>query len=211
MSVQSKVNEIEECIRDLLVERSEVLDLWRKQTLTKSRRVKNFETWLLLEVVSKILTKYGGKVQVRTNATLGDKYIRPNNLKGAKAKAGNIYPDISLKFSDETILDFELKTQTSPQVLHDDLKIIRENNMRKADTGKYGAVMLWVVIAPDHSDYGKMAIADVERFAKKRHDDGIEIPFMWLPNRLPFTDIEDWLMISVSTPGLAGRDVRRVA
>ena len=58
----------EKIVNNLLTDQVNVLNQWRKQELTTSQRVKNFENWLLVELVCKL--RENGVEHIKTNGVI---------------------------------------------------------------------------------------------------------------------------------------------
>jgi|GEM_PF-3141848 hypothetical protein len=54
---------IDNLVQETLTERIDAIDHWRSQVLTKSNRVKNFENWILIELVHQL--RLGSRLQLK--------------------------------------------------------------------------------------------------------------------------------------------------
>ena len=100
---------LEKVVRELLAERVDVLQHWREQVPTLGNRVKNFENWLLVELVHKLRVE--GADPIKTNGFLPDwrptywnksdrflrvqEYLRSCRFKGPKIDVKSLSPDLS--------------------------------------------------------------------------------------------------------------------
>jgi hypothetical protein len=143
MGHKELIDKVEEMIEKILEENFEVLDNWRKQELTTSHWVKNFENWILVELVNQLLKsgmikEENGKKKIRTNGFIDnlDLKEKPSDLKGPKAGSTSLSPDLSFETTDGLILDIEIKTQGHPQEIEDDVKIVKFLNEKKISSHK---------------------------------------------------------------------------
>jgi hypothetical protein len=70
---------IEPYLTTLLTERKDTLDSWRQQVPALSGRTKNFENWLLVELVDRV-TRDGKARHVRTNGHFSETKIKASLL-----------------------------------------------------------------------------------------------------------------------------------
>ena len=109
---------LEPYLTSLLVDRTNTLDSWRRQIPALSGRTKNFENWLLVELVDRV--SQSGKIRaVRTNGQFSDAKIKASEvdgLSGRKAKAVHLSPDISIRLKKEDrSISSEIKTGLAPK------------------------------------------------------------------------------------------------
>jgi hypothetical protein len=181
MGHKELIDKVEEMIVKILEENFEALDNWRKQELTTSHWVKNFENWILVELVNQLLKsgmikEENGKKKIRTNGFIDnlDLKEKPSDLKGPKAGSTSLSPDLSFETTDGLILDIEIKTQGHPQEIEDDVKIVKFLNEKKISSHK--ALFLWIVLAPEKDIYARSVWNTVENTIKiiKAHEVGFK-------------------------------------
>jgi hypothetical protein len=99
-----------------------------------SGRTKNFENWLLVELVDR-LWKSGLARDLRTNGHFREKKVKASDVKGlsgSKAKAVHLSADLSLRLrATGRIVSAEIKTGLARTEIFDDLKIVRHYNRRE--------------------------------------------------------------------------------
>ena len=89
-------------LKSVLEKHSQILASWRKQLPTQSGHTKNFENWILVEMVHSLIRTPGKKI-VRTNGHFTDKKIKARDVKGllsSKSKAKHLSADISVKYTE---------------------------------------------------------------------------------------------------------------
>ena len=170
-----------------------VLSSWRRQLPTLQGRTKNFETWLVVELVHQLLHT-GFAQEVRTNGHFAQRKVRAgevSRLGGSKAKAKYLSADLSVRLPSSRRLSAEIKTGLAPKELLNDLRIVRHYNVTGvADRAEFG----WVVLLPEAEETRKSALKTFEKtFAKlaSEHKD----------YRLKRTDVTPWLISCVAVPG----------
>jgi len=160
------LDRVKSMVDKLLGERSDVLDHWRRQRLTTSGRVKNFENWILVELVHQLWNS-GIVKQIRTNGTVEGRSYTGNPLSsGRKAQSGSLSPDLAIRTTKDFILDIEIKTQVSPQSVINDIIIVKNHNEKEAKSN-YRACFLWIVVAPCDSTLEKRVWKSVEGIKAK--------------------------------------------
>ncbi|MEM2112279.1 MAG: hypothetical protein QXX08_10470 [Candidatus Bathyarchaeia archaeon] len=122
-------------LTSLLVDRTDTLDSWRRQIPALSGRTKNFENWLLVELVDRVIRS--GKIRaVRTNGHFSDAKIKAsevNGLSGRKSEAVHLSPDISIRLKkDDCIVSLEIKTGLAPKEIFNDIKIVKLTRRRES-------------------------------------------------------------------------------
>ncbi|HOQ78497.1 MAG TPA: hypothetical protein PLB65_07950 [Candidatus Cloacimonas sp.] len=147
-------------LESILKQKRSTLLNWRKQIPTQQGRVKNFENWVLVELVNKLIEN-DEVLEVRTNGHFTDKKISVKDvenhlgreLKGSKSSAKNLSADISVKMKklnpvtgNNFIYNAEIKTGLSPLEILNDLLIVKYySEVSVADKAEFG----WVVLLPE--------------------------------------------------------------
>lgn len=139
---------LEPHITSLLTDKKNILDSWRRQMPTIQGRTKNFENWLLVELVNRI-SKIDDVQKLRTNGNLSEIKIKAaevNGLSGKKSEATHLSPDISILLAkDDVIICSEIKTGLARKELLNDLKIVQHyRNIGVCKQGEF----VWVVLLP---------------------------------------------------------------
>jgi len=178
--------QLEKIIRQVLREHGDLLQHWRRQTPTLGDRVKNFENWLLVELVHAVFTL--GATQVKTNGYLPDwrpsfekyenrtsrfqelqHYLCSLGLKGRKLTVGSLSPDLSVLLPGaDAPANLEIKTQTGIQDVLMDLGIVQYHNEHERRPA-YQAGFLWVVLEPQeqpHRQRVRQSVAKIQDRAK---------------------------------------------
>lgn len=153
-------------LNEVLKKNTSVLDSWRCQRSTKAGRPKNFENWLLVELVHHLLKK-GIVRELRTNGHFSETKVKARGVKklsGPKAKAEHLSPDLSVRLRQKNrIVSIELKTGLAPKEILNDLRIVRHyNRIGISDWAEFG----WVVLLPEKKD----AMLSSQRTFKKISD-----------------------------------------
>lgn len=168
-----------------LVARADTLARWREQVPTLSGHTKNFENWLLVELVG-LVAAHGRLAKVRTNGYV-DKTYEPSNgrrvqqyLHGRKRASDTISPDLSVQWNDGSAVHCELKTAISAIDVIGDLIIIRDYNENDA-TDRSTARLVWAVLLPK-GDAARVS-KSLDRICKRAKSD---VP---LECDLPFEDV----------------------
>ena len=138
-------------VRPSLEDGAEALDAWRTQQPTKQGEAKNFENWLLVEMVLRLRRLGAGPI--RTNGTLPSVergYEGRPPLKGRKSASGSISPDIAVGLkpvADDLVVNVEIKTQgMDNKVYLDDVRLVKFHNENEPKP-QYRACFLWVGLA----------------------------------------------------------------
>jgi hypothetical protein len=189
---------IKNIVFELLSERLDILDQWRNQDLTTSERVKNFENWLLVELVYRL--RKAGIKDIKTNGYFRERpsYYKRDHakeaLRGVKSKSHSISPDLTFKLPDGNgILQAEIKTQTSPQSIIDDIRLVKFHNDHELNPN-YRAFFLWVIAAPNSDKFITRVRRSNAKIKDKLASEGIDIEVMDFPNT-------NWLYYCIATPG----------
>lgn len=204
------LSEIEKAVKTVLEQKMDILENWRKHGLTRAKNVKDFEGWLLVELVKYFIDK---KCGVRTNGCFDEynkhgvntkemkEHRKEYHLKGRKEKSGSISPDIAVHFPEQDFyVDIEIKTQGGPQTILDDLKIVTCFNKYIKDEN-YRSCFLWVVIAPmttSETSANKYLSALKRKLQKQEPKIQEEIK---LPQDFEYV-VKPWLGYCVQAPGL---------
>lgn len=174
------LNDIEKILKRLLVEKAKILDSWRNQDLNTGNRVKNFENWLLVELVHDIKCKNLAR-QIKTNGRVKNPSYPPPDvrkqleLKGRKRNSEKLSPDLSIKIKPYTgWIDVEIKTQTSRQEVIDDAKIVKFHN-RNEKNPNYRAAFLWVVVEPKDQKFAKRVRRSAKEIVKSADEEGLKL------------------------------------
>lgn len=135
-------------LETVLRDHTDVLASWRLQVPTGGGRPKNFEGWLVVELVHQIL-KTGFDGRLRTAGHFGAekiKAINVKNLRGSKAKGTYLSPDISILLADARTVCAEIKTGFAPIEILADLNIVGHYKQKRiADQAEFA----WVALIPD--------------------------------------------------------------
>lgn len=187
----------DERVREILERHAEVLDHWRDQTLTKSNRIKNFENWVLVELVHRL--REDGIREIKTNGYLE----RPSypiekmktGLRGTKRKSHSISPDLSFRLLPENwLVNAEIKTQSASQPVIDDVMLVKFHNQNEKNRN-CRACFIWVVVAPADQVLQRRVLRSVEKIREKLARTGIKLE--------PRTcDGRPWLVYCVAAPGV---------
>jgi hypothetical protein len=178
-------------LETVLRNRTEVLASWRQQVPTGAGRPKNFEGWLVVELVHQILMA-GFTGRLRTAGHFGPekiKAIEVKNLHGSKAKGTHLSPDISILLADERTISAEIKTGFAPRAILDDLQIVwhyKEKHI--ADQAEFG----WVAVIPEEEK--------VPGSCKKTCDNIYRAMAAEKGFLLKRTDVTEWLFFCGAIP-----------
>ena len=184
-------------VHEILAGRVNVLDHWRRQVLTTSNRVKNFENWMLVELVHHL--QQNGVQEIKTNGYLE----RPSypiasakaSLQGVKAKSHSISPDLAFRpFNDALLINAEMKTQTSPQEVIDDVRLVRYHNQYEINQN-HRSCFLWIVVAPADPKLHDRVIRSSAKIMERLSREGIHI-------KLKAVNENPWLAYCVAAPGI---------
>ena len=175
----------------VLRDRTDVLASWRQQVPTGGGRPKNFEGWLVVELVHRIL-KTGLLGRLRTAGHFGTEKIKAidvKNLRGSKAKGTHLSPDISILLADNRIVSAEIKTGFAPRAILDDLRIVGfYNEQRIAHQAEFG----WVALIPEEDKLQRACRRTCENIYQAMAAEGGFI--------LKRTDVTEWLFFYVAVP-----------
>jgi hypothetical protein len=154
---------VEAKVKRVLAERAATLQSWREPLPSQGNRVKNFENWVLLELVHKL--RVAGADPIRTNGFFPgwrpsywndshrfrplQRYLVKNKLDGPKANVKSISPDLSFFWPRRRIpLNVEIKTQMSPKEILTDMAIAGFHNSHETRKA-YQTAFLWVLLEPE--------------------------------------------------------------
>ncbi|MGH2362846.1 MAG: hypothetical protein ACRDGM_20150 [bacterium] len=175
----------------VLRKRCAVLSRWRDQLPTLQGRTKNFENWVLVELVHEVL-ETGFVREVRTNGHFGPKVKRRDvrGLSGSKSKAKHLSADFSVRLPSGRRLSAEIKTGLAPKELLNDLRIVQHyNNAGVADRAELG----WVVLLPKIDKTWRSCMKTFEKTCAKVRDEFDDF-------LLKKTNITNWLILCVAVP-----------
>ena len=182
---------LEPYLTSLLVDRTDTLDSWRKQIPALSGRTKNFENWLLVELVDRV--SRSGKIRaVRTNGHFLDAKIKASEvdgLSGSKSKAVHLSPDISIRLkTGDRIVSSEIKTGLAPKEIFNDLKIVKHYKRARVCSQ---AEFAWVVLLP-HGEVERLSSAkSLEKIYLRMQEDNPDFLFLR-------REITPWLILVVA-------------
>jgi hypothetical protein len=177
-------------LTSLLVDRTDTLDSWRRQIPALSGRTKNFENWLLVELVDRV--SRSGKIRaVRTNGHFSDAKIKASEvdgLSGRKSEAVHLSPDISIRLKKEDrSVSSEIKTGLAPKEIFNDIKIVK--HYKKKEVCNH-AEFIWVVLLPDGDIERRSSGKSFEKIFHRMQQDYPEIFFVQ-------KEITPWLILVV--------------
>jgi hypothetical protein len=185
-SIQDVVKMIKNLTQQILKEKSNILDHWRKHHLDESHRPKKFENWFVVELVNKLWIS-GLIEEIKTN---------PDVKELKRSYAGdfaNKTPDISIKTKEGFTLDIEIKTQVEPKKILNDILIVKHHN-EKEKNKNYRACFLWIVLAPQNSDFAQRVWKSVEGVKSRAKEEiGVNIEEF---------KVEEWLRYYIATPSI---------
>ena len=203
--------------KSILGQHEQTLSSWCKQVPTQQGRIKNFENWLLVELVHKLAESTDVK-EVRTNGHFTEKKISVRDverrlgekLKGSKAKANNLSADISIKYHEinpatgkNIVKSAEIKTGLSPIEIMDDLLIVKYYNVALiSDQAEFG----WVVLLPKDEKGRESSQKTYEKITK-----AIETKCTYFT--LLKSDKKDsgWLLFCVTVPNVDAYEYKNSA
>ena len=181
---------LEPHLTSLLIDQKDTLDSWRSQVPTLSGRTKNFENWLLVELVDRAL-RSGEVRDIRTNGHFSDKKIKASEvdgLSGRKSKAVHLSPDISIRLKKGgRIVSSEIKTGLAPKEIFNDIKIVK--HYKKKEVCDH-AEFIWVVLLPDGEVERRSSGKSFEKIFQRMQQDYPEIFFLQ-------KEIIPWLILVV--------------
>ncbi len=161
---------LEPYVTSLLTDKKGILDHWRRQKLTLSNRTKNFENWLLVELVDRLL-QTGKIIDLKTNGNLSGKKIKACDVAGLnnrKFKAVHLSPDIDIRLKDGFTITSEIKTGLAPKDLLNDLKIVK--HYKKIGLSKQ-IEFVWVTLLPAEDIFERRAAKSFEKTYQGMLDD----------------------------------------
>ena len=183
-------------LKTVLEDRVPVLDAWRRQKMSVRRRPKNFENWLLVELVHHLWQK-GVVDEVQTNGLVDGLPLKAAGLasrvRGPKAQSGTLSPDLSFRIKTHGIVDVEIKTGVSHTDIIDDLEVVRFYS----EKGRARPEFAWVILIPEDAELEAAVTKGMNNIQTKARLSGI---------RFEFTEIKPWLRYAVWTP--AGQAVQ---
>lgn len=183
---------IEPYLREVLTRGAPILDHWRSHQPTLAGRVKNFENWLLVELVHHLL-ETGAAKSIRTNGTIDGVVIKPApiafRLHGRKAKSDTASPDLSVFTNTNEIIDIEIKTGTSGIDLLDDLELVKY--YAGPMVGRNRPEFAWATLIPDKQDARKSVLKSIHNLVSKAKSAGFNIMLV---------DVQPWLHFAVWAP-----------
>ncbi len=202
-------------LKTVIEQHKQTLFNWRKQIPTQQGRIKNFENWVLVELVNKIIES-DDDLEIRTNGHFTDtdqkvsvkevenhfsniKDTEKKILRGSKSKAKNLSADLSIRYKEinpdtgkKFILSAEIKTCLSPLEIMDDMSIVRfYNEAGIADKSEFG----WIVLLPEDKKGYESSLKTYRKIQKK-----IKMEY---PNFKLITSVEndcDWIHFCVAVP-----------
>jgi len=164
-------------LTSLLSDRIDTLNNWRSQVPTLSGQTKNFETWLLVELVDRV-SRSDNIRDLRTNGNLVGKKIRASEvfgLSGSKAKAVHLSPDISVRLKiNNSVISAEIKTGLAPNEILNDLKIVQ--HYKKIGICNQ-AEFAWVVLLPNGDSESRSSTKSFEKIFQRIQDDNPALSF----------------------------------
>ena len=182
---------LEPHLTSLLVDRIDTLDSWRRQIPALSGRTKNFENWLLVELVDRV--SRSGKIRaVRTNGHFSDKKVKASEidgLSGRKSEAVHLSPDISIRLkTGGRIISSEIKTGLAPKEIFNDMEIVK--HYRKTGVSNQ-AEFVWVVLLPDGEVERRSSAKSFEKIYLRMQKDNPDLSFVR-------REITSWLVLLVA-------------
>ena len=177
----------------LLNDRVKTLASWRQQTPALSGRTKNFENWLLVELIDRLWRS--GKVdELRTNGHFDGKRVKASDVEGLSGRKGSaihLSADISARLKRTgRIVSAEIKTGFARGVIIEDLLIVRHYNTR---TVSDQAELAWVALLPASDSEERAAIKSFEKTYAKLQQEGQDFAFTR-------SDIRPWLITVSAFP-----------
>ena len=177
-------------LTSLLADQTDTLDSWRRQIPALSGRTKNFENWLLVELVDRV--SRSGKIRaVRTNGHFSEAKIKAREvggLSGRKSEAVHLSPDISIRLKKEDcIVSSEIKTGLAPKEIFNDIKIVKHYK-KKGICNQ--AEFIWVVLLPDGVKERQSSGKSFEKILHRMQQDYPEISFLQ-------KEITPWLILVI--------------
>jgi hypothetical protein len=182
---------LEPYLTSLLIDRRDILVSWRGQVPALSGRTKNFENWLLVELVDRI--SRSGKIRdLRTNGHFSDKKIKASEidgLSGSKSSAVHLSADISIRLkTGDRIVSSEIKTGLAPKEIFNDLKIVKHyKRVRVCSQAEFA----WIVLLPDGEVERLSSAKSFEKIYLRMQEDNPDFLFLR-------REITPWLVLVVA-------------
>ena len=181
---------LEPHITSLLTDKEGILDHWRRQIPALSGRTKNFENWLLVELVDRLL-QTGKIIDLKTNGNLSGKKIKAcevDGLSNKKFEAEHLSPDIDIRFKDGFTITSEIKTGLARKDLLNDFKIVQ----RYKEIGLSKQVeFVWVALLPVEDIMNLRAAKSFEKTYRVMLDDNPDLSFIR-------KEITPWMILVVA-------------
>ena len=196
----SNIKILQKTVENLLKDNIKILESWREQEPTKQKDVKNFENWLLVELVHCLYNKKMAS-HIKTNGFLneedrkklkGNTYELKRLLRGRKKNSHSLSPDLSFEGKKIGKWCIDIKTQLHFVDITDDLQVVNYFNSKKKTTCV--AAFLWVIIIPQNR-YKERVLKRVNKYVKKIGERGKEL-------KLDIKGINKWLLYSLTSPGV---------
>ncbi|MDD3249401.1 MAG: hypothetical protein PHF23_03370 [Smithellaceae bacterium] len=193
--------------KSILGQHEQTLSSWRKQVPTQGGRVKNFENWLLVELVHTLLNSPDVE-RVRTNGHFDKKVnvsdverLLGEKLQSRKGKGNTLSADISVMYHEKDpatgkniVKSAEIKTGLSLIEIMDDLLIVKYyNDARIADQAEFG----WVVLLPENEEKRVSSRKTYERITKAIEAKHTNFTLLKSDNK-----DSDWLLFCVAVPNV---------
>jgi hypothetical protein len=192
----------------VLRNRLAVLDRWRDQISGLSGQIKNFENWILVELVHELLSTVPPPRCVLTNGFLaeGEDVLSAKHMKGAdvfgssgRSKAVHLSVDLSVRQASGETLVAEIKTGLGGLTLLDDVTRVLHYQATVATRAEVG----WAVVLPKDSVPARSAKKSIARIIRLLEQN----PAI----RVVPTEITDWLYATVIVPVVACGVSHRIA
>lgn len=188
-------------IAALLADKIETLRSWQIQELTTQKRVKNFENWLLVELVHRF-SESGARIKTNgyledTEHKKQDRWIKDVLIEAGsrsrKTRVGSLSPDICIRPPGGTDrFTLEIKTQLSPQEILTDARITACRNSTEAD-GVVRHGFLWVVVLPSNEELYRRASKSCEHLELKSRELDLDL-------KLEAVRENPWIRFCLSAP-----------
>ncbi len=182
---------LEPYITSLLTGKRDILDSWRRQIPALSGRTKNFENWLLVELVDRV-SRLGKIQKLRTNGNLSGKQIKAREVDGLstrKREAISLSPDISILLDkDGFTICSEIKTGLAGKELLDDLKIVKHYKKKRICKQ---SEFVWVVLLPVGDIENRRSTKSFEKIYLRMQKDNSDLSFVR-------REITPWLVLVVA-------------
>ncbi|MBI4178853.1 hypothetical protein HY522_05480, partial [bacterium] len=180
-------------LQEVLERGASILNAWRRQKLSLRRRAKNFETWLLVELVHQLSESGIASDEIQTNGLVDRLPLRAvglaSRLQGPKRNSSTLSPDLSIRSKTHGIVDVELKTGGSHADIMDDLEVVRFY----FENGRSRPEFAWVVLIPEDAGLYAAVEKGMDAILDKARRRGIILNFQEIRDC-------DWLRFAVWTP-----------